>query len=647
MITPRGYWLLLAGIALAAVGAISAVTPIVATVGLSILFWMLIEWSRFWLFLLRGIVQLKAERTITQRGREVRVGWAGAPLSVKLSLKNTGALRTIDIDASEVGVPRDSLRSGSIRTRGTIAAAGSMQWEYELVPPFAGIINFAGVHLRLADASGLFSANRTIPLRDIFTIIPTLIDCEGRQRASKRFNALPPPGIHRHRMPGSGSELLDLREYRPGDPPKMIAWKASARRDRLITKEYESDVPVRCVILLDASNVTRIPAKDGSDLQQYTTTAAGILQAASANRDLVGITIFDADRCWMNHPARTRSHLIKMLELIAQTAARKPDLPIEDSDVLLDAFQPVMFERYPELFDDRLNSQPLGMHWRPLLDTRFGWTIFIPFLLTPFFATNARWIDIAARVARAANPATGLFVIDLAAFLIGLLGMLLLPAILALAFWMIYSLQGFLPFARRRANRRKQVAAALCSLDRDDPHGIERYRQDDAALASRIGRFAAEEHVTLPIQRLGHNGTDRFQEPNKLRMAADALTQATMRARDNELFVIFISLQHLNADLAPLLRAIRHARSRHHQILVFSVWRDYHSKSIDHKSPLGVDSAGQQMQFEAGRLSLVEYRKFRHQFTKAGAVFQMLDRERAVTAALDSLDRLRGTRSRS
>jgi uncharacterized protein (DUF58 family) len=38
----------------------------------------------------------------------------------------------------------------------------------------------------------------------------------------------------------------------------MIAWKPSARRDRLITKEYESDVPVRCVLFLDASNGARV-----------------------------------------------------------------------------------------------------------------------------------------------------------------------------------------------------------------------------------------------------------------------------------------------------------------------------------------------------------------------------------------------------
>ena len=85
-------------------------------------------------------------------------------------------------------------------------------------------------------------------------VLPKLVDAEARQRATKRFNLLPPPGIHRLRRPGSGSELLDLRDYRPGDPPKRIAWKASARRDKLITRELESEVPIRCTLFVDASD---------------------------------------------------------------------------------------------------------------------------------------------------------------------------------------------------------------------------------------------------------------------------------------------------------------------------------------------------------------------------------------------------------
>jgi uncharacterized protein (DUF58 family) len=39
-----------------------------------------------------------------------------------------------------------------------------------------------------------------------------------------------------------GEQPHHLREYRPGDMPRQIAWKASARADRLLVREYEAAV---------------------------------------------------------------------------------------------------------------------------------------------------------------------------------------------------------------------------------------------------------------------------------------------------------------------------------------------------------------------------------------------------------------------
>ena len=113
-------------------------------------------------------------------------------------------------------------------------------------------------HRRWCGPCGFFYRRVFVRVPTEYLVLPTLADAEGGQRATKRLNSLPPPGIHRLRRPGGGSELLNLREYRPGDPPKMIAWKASARRDFLITKELENDVPVRCVLFLDTSEAVRL-----------------------------------------------------------------------------------------------------------------------------------------------------------------------------------------------------------------------------------------------------------------------------------------------------------------------------------------------------------------------------------------------------
>ncbi|MBS0569739.1 MAG: DUF58 domain-containing protein [Proteobacteria bacterium] len=59
----------------------------------------------------------------------------------------------------------------------------------------------------------------------------------------RRENHPPPlPRLAAHaRQPADrgGDELATLREYQSGDPPRNIAWKASARRGELLVKEFE------------------------------------------------------------------------------------------------------------------------------------------------------------------------------------------------------------------------------------------------------------------------------------------------------------------------------------------------------------------------------------------------------------------------
>ena len=59
-------------------------------------------------------------------------------------------------------------------------------------------------------------------------------------------------------------EFANLREYRPGDNPRLIAWKATARHGELIVKELENDLAKRVMVFLEsrlevgARNVARL-----------------------------------------------------------------------------------------------------------------------------------------------------------------------------------------------------------------------------------------------------------------------------------------------------------------------------------------------------------------------------------------------------
>ena len=59
------------------------------------------------------------------------------------------------------------------------------------------------------------------------------------------------------RAHNQGEQPHHLRDYRPGDPLRQIAWKASARADRLLAREYESAVARE--VFLDWNELAALP----------------------------------------------------------------------------------------------------------------------------------------------------------------------------------------------------------------------------------------------------------------------------------------------------------------------------------------------------------------------------------------------------
>ena len=64
-------------------------------------------------------------------------------------------------------------------------------------------------------------------------------------------------GGQRVKPASAGDDIHQLRPYRPGDAPRAIAWKASARATHLLAREYEQRVDAD--VLLDWDDVRHLP----------------------------------------------------------------------------------------------------------------------------------------------------------------------------------------------------------------------------------------------------------------------------------------------------------------------------------------------------------------------------------------------------
>lgn len=85
----------------------------------------------------------------------------------------------------------------------------------------------------------------------------------------------PAPSAHASKRRGLGLEFFALREYVPGDSPRFVSWRASARHGTLLTKETEADADHAMMIDL------RLPAGDDA-LDPDTLTARDPLIAPPA-----------------------------------------------------------------------------------------------------------------------------------------------------------------------------------------------------------------------------------------------------------------------------------------------------------------------------------------------------------------------------
>jgi hypothetical protein len=573
------------------------------------------------------------------------------------------------------------------------------------------VLRFEGLKVRVADFHGFFY--RRVFLREPveFLVLPPLTDDEGRQRATKRFNTLPPPGIHRLRRPGSGSELLDLRDYRPGDPPKMIAWKPSARRDRLITKEFENDVPVRCVLFLDTSEGVRLGPPGNTLLTRMAGVAAAVAQASAGNRDLVGLTTFDEFEAKGTSPARTKLHMINVLRRLAEVSALQPGVTGVPPEQLTRRAYPLAQELYPELMTKRVNSMSLGRLWIPLLDRKYGWVaalmlltgmglffsgsyaIYLAAIHPQFYGDGtgllqrimlgARWYFLKS-LNRAAwlTPSSWPFLVKIgwmnAMFVLSFFP----PATLALIFWFFHGIRGWFGDRKKELVRRKQLGALFSLQDGTGSDGVERYVHDDAAYAARVAAFLQHHLLRCPVPLYDDAGKFRFRCAGKAPVLAQAMIRAVSRARDNELFVVFADLAELGNDLAPVVKACRVARARHHHVLVIVPW------PADVPSPDDPDAATPEVAGEeepvrrnawdvprrkagtsrekraaleatsrqgslmkAVRKSLTKqyhetFRALRRQLGQVGATVMRFNDGDPVRIVLDRLDRLRGMRSR-
>jgi len=187
----------------------------------------------------------------------------------------------------------------SVAKNFSLAPRAPVALTYHVRPPRRGDYAFGDVNLRWTGVLGLIQRQARFPTRAPVKVYPNLLDIR-KYELQARKGQLQEIGLRQMRMLGSGTEFERLREYQLDDEFRKIDWKATARRAKPVTREFETEKSQTIMSLLDTGRLMRPPVADphnpsGQGLAKldYAVNAVLMLSYVAALRgDRVGMLTF-------------------------------------------------------------------------------------------------------------------------------------------------------------------------------------------------------------------------------------------------------------------------------------------------------------------------------------------------------------------
>jgi uncharacterized protein (DUF58 family) len=169
------------------------------------------------------------------------------------------------------------------------------------------------VHLRAHDRFRLFTWERHLDGHAPLKVFPVP---EALRALVRPFETQVTTGSHVAAQRGDGIEFADLRPFLPGDRPRSINWRATARRGALMVNQRHPERATDVVLFLDSFLDVRGAA--GSTLDQAVGAAASLAAAYLRQRDRVGLVSFGGFVQWLP-PSGGQAALYRLLDTLMET----------------------------------------------------------------------------------------------------------------------------------------------------------------------------------------------------------------------------------------------------------------------------------------------------------------------------------------
>lgn len=148
------------------------------------------------------------------------------------------------------------------------------------------------IGLRITTRLGFVGLRLRVDPNDDVLVVPSVSGVR-RYRLLAMQNRLDAMGVRALRRKGDGQGFAGLRDYARGDDPRHLDWKATARKGRLITREFTIERSQTVFTLIDAGRGMTQLAGAYSRFEHALSSAVVLSDIAANAGDRVGTLVFD------------------------------------------------------------------------------------------------------------------------------------------------------------------------------------------------------------------------------------------------------------------------------------------------------------------------------------------------------------------
>lgn len=193
------------------------------------------------------------------RVTRVRRTQVGRPFEERFNIRNTTVLPKLWLEVKDFSTLPHHFASHVVNNLG---ARQGYTWRATTICRQRGRYQLGPIRLRTSDPFGLFPMERNLTQTSNVVVFPMTFEI---QQFALPVGVLPGGDALRRRTHYITTNASGVRDYEPGDSFNRIHWRSSARRDRLIVKEFELDPLADIWVVPDMSVFGQVAAERAGD----------------------------------------------------------------------------------------------------------------------------------------------------------------------------------------------------------------------------------------------------------------------------------------------------------------------------------------------------------------------------------------------